>query len=365
MWHYTRRQNNHICIKKRKMKESGALIKEFDGWRRGEIGRSVFSKLVIRQARGDAHAEKDALSENPADAVSKMTARYVNHHVKPMSPGIMMGPKPLAKHDEQCSEQPQLLQHWYKAVFYLFETCLHSFDDPQFLKDAFNIIIERSTSLSSRDHGVMPGFYMGMAKCIRSVSDIVAKDYGEYIQENKDTVTSAQTADYHKDYARGFISKVTAVQVMHTFQQKAFAVVCDGVVEDLMGTIQEQVKSYQKNTKSTRKLLQKHLSMPLYHVITNGDATKLPITWSSIQRGNVHETFLTFLKKRKNKTQKEEPSDNDLMDTGLVLKRRFYLPRGKREAIGEKRRMTQHQRKTLLSHNPARQAVVEQLDPVG
>jgi hypothetical protein len=156
-----------------------------------------------------------------------------------MSPGIMLGPKPLAKRDEQCFEQPQLLQHWHKAVFYLYEVCLHFFDDPQFLKEAFNIMIERATSLPSRDHGVMPRFVMGMAKCIRSVSDIVAKDYGEYILENEDTVSSAQTAAYHKDYARGFISKVTAVQVMHTFQQKAFAVDCDGVVEDLMSTIQE------------------------------------------------------------------------------------------------------------------------------
>jgi hypothetical protein len=128
----------------------------------------------------------------------------------------------------------------------------------------------------------MPGFVMGMAKCIRYVSDILAKDYGEYIMENEDTVSSAQTAAYHKEYARGFISKVTAVQVMHAFQQKAFAYECDGVVEDLMSTIQEQVKSYQKNTNSTRKLLRKHLSMPLYYTITNGDATKLPLTWSSI-----------------------------------------------------------------------------------
>jgi hypothetical protein len=104
----------------------------------GGIGRSVFAKLVVRQARGDAHAEKDVLSENPADAVSKMTQRYDNHHFKPMSPGIMLGPKPLAKHDEQFFQQPQLLQHWHKAVFYLFEACLHYFDDSQFLKDAFN-----------------------------------------------------------------------------------------------------------------------------------------------------------------------------------------------------------------------------------
>jgi hypothetical protein len=255
-----------------------------------------------------------------------------------MSPGIILGPKPLVKHDEQCFEQPQLLQHWHKAVFYLFEACLHSFDDPQFLKDAFNIMIERATSLPSHDHdhGVTPGFVMGMAKCSRYVSDIVAKDYGEYILENEDAVSSAQTASYHKDCARGFILKVTAVQVMHAFQQKAFPVDCDGVVEDLMDIIQEQVKSYKKNTKSTRKLLRKHLSMPLYYVITNGDATKLPLTWSSIQQGNVHDNFLTFLKKRKNKTQKEEPSDDDLVDTGLVVQRRFYLPRGKREAIEKK-----------------------------
>jgi hypothetical protein len=61
---------------------------------------------VVRQARGDAHAEKDALSENPADAVSKVTLRYDNRHFKPMSPGIMMGPKPFAKHNKQCFEQP-------------------------------------------------------------------------------------------------------------------------------------------------------------------------------------------------------------------------------------------------------------------
>jgi hypothetical protein len=146
-----------------------------------------------------------------------VTTGYDNHHFKPMSPGIMLVPKPLAKHDEKCFKQPQLLQHCHKAVFYLFDACLHSFDDPQFLKDAFNMIIELSTSLPSHDHGVAPGFFMGMAKCIRSVSDIVAKYYGEYILENKDTVSSAQTAAYHKDYARGFISKVTAFQVMHAF----------------------------------------------------------------------------------------------------------------------------------------------------
>jgi hypothetical protein len=131
-----------FVFNKRKMKECRALIKEFDGWRRGKIGRSVFSKLVVRQARGDAHAEKDVLSENPADVVSKSTPTYANHHFKPMSPGIMPSPKPLSKHDELCFEQQQLLQHWHKAVFYLFEACLHSLDNPQFLKDAFNIMIE-------------------------------------------------------------------------------------------------------------------------------------------------------------------------------------------------------------------------------
>jgi hypothetical protein len=48
-----------FVINKRKIKESQALIKEFGGWRRGEIGRSVFAKLVVHQAHGDAHAEKD------------------------------------------------------------------------------------------------------------------------------------------------------------------------------------------------------------------------------------------------------------------------------------------------------------------
>jgi hypothetical protein len=86
---------------------------------------------------------------------------------------------------------------------------------------------------------------------------------------------------------------------MHAFQQKyvAFAVEYDGVVEDLMSKIQEQVKSYQKNTKSTRKLLRNHLSMALYYAITSGDAARLPLTWSSIQRGKEHENFLTFLEK--------------------------------------------------------------------
>jgi hypothetical protein len=124
----------------------------------GGIGCSVFAKLVVRQARGDAHAEKDVLSENPADAFLKVTPRYDNYHFKPMSPGIMLGPKPLAKHNEQCFEQAQLLQHWHKAMFYLFEACLHPFDGPRFMKYAFNMVIERATSLPSRDHGVTPGF---------------------------------------------------------------------------------------------------------------------------------------------------------------------------------------------------------------
>jgi hypothetical protein len=81
-------------------------------------------------------------------------------------------------------------------------------------------MIERATSLPSCDHGVAPGFVMGMAKCIRSVYTIVAKDYGEYIMETEDTVSYTQTAAYHKDYARGFISKVTSVQMMHAFQKK-------------------------------------------------------------------------------------------------------------------------------------------------
>jgi hypothetical protein len=121
---------------------------------------------------------------------------------------------------------------------------------------------------------------------------------------------------------------------MHAFQQKAFAVDCDGLVEDLMGTIQKQVKAYKKNIKRTRKLLHAPINAPILpYAITNGDATKVPLTWSSIQRGNVHDNFLTFLEKRKNKTQKEEPSDGDLMDTGLVVQWRFYLPRGKRGGI--------------------------------
>jgi hypothetical protein len=108
---------------------------------------------------------------------------------------------------------------------------------------------------------VTPEFVMGMDKCIRSVSDIVAKYDGQYILENEETVSTSQTAAYHNDNARGFISKGTAVQVMHAFQRKAFDVDCDSVVEDLMSKIQEQVKSFQKNTKHTRKLLREHLPM--------------------------------------------------------------------------------------------------------
>jgi hypothetical protein len=51
-----------FVFNKRNMKESRALINEFDGWRRGDIDRSVCAKLVVRQARGDGHAEKDVLS---------------------------------------------------------------------------------------------------------------------------------------------------------------------------------------------------------------------------------------------------------------------------------------------------------------
>jgi hypothetical protein len=67
--------------------------------------------------------------------------------------------------------------------------------------------------------------------------------------ENEETVSTSQMAAYHKDYARGFISKVISVQVMHAFQQKAFDVDCDIVVEELMSTIQEQLKSLKKNIK--------------------------------------------------------------------------------------------------------------------
>jgi hypothetical protein len=36
---------------------------------------------------------------------------------------------------------------------------------------------------------------------------------------------------------------------------------------------------------------------------------------------------------KKNITQKEELSDDYLMDIGLVMQRRFYVPHGKRDAI--------------------------------
>jgi hypothetical protein len=152
-------------------------------------------------------------------------------------------------------------------------------------------MIERTTSLPFRDHGVTPEFVMGMAQFIRYVSYTVAKDYGQYILENEDTVSTSQTAAFRKDYARGFILKVTPVQVMHAFKKKCFGVDCDGVVEDLMSTIQEQVTSFQKNAKSTRKLLRKHLNMPLYYAITNGNATYLPLTWASIKQGRIHASF--------------------------------------------------------------------------
>jgi hypothetical protein len=97
---------------------------------------------------------------------------YDNHNFKPMSPCIMLGRKPLAKHYKKSFKQTTAV-----AVFYLFEACLHSFDDPGFLKDAFNTIIERATYfLPSRDHGMTPEFVMGMDKCIRYTLDIVAKD---------------------------------------------------------------------------------------------------------------------------------------------------------------------------------------------
>jgi hypothetical protein len=120
----------------------------------GGGGRSVFSKMLIQQASGDSQVEKDVLSETQADAMARSEVErsgdkvenvtppwYETHHLKPMSLGIMLGLKPLEKHIEQCFEQPQLLQHWHKAVFYLSEVCLHSFDDPKFLKDAFNTMI--------------------------------------------------------------------------------------------------------------------------------------------------------------------------------------------------------------------------------
>jgi hypothetical protein len=146
-------------------------------------------------------------------------------------------------------------------------------------------------------------------------------------------VLTLQTAACHTDYARDFILKVRAIQVMYKFQQKSISVYCDGVVEYLMSTIQEQVKSFEKNTQSTRKLLRNHLTIPLYYVLTNGDATNLPLTWASIKRGKVHNNCFSCLKSSKNSSQKEELSDADLVDTGLVMQRRFYDPRGKREAI--------------------------------
>jgi hypothetical protein len=103
--------------------------------------------------------------------------------------------------------------------------CLHSFDDPKFLKDTFNTMMDQATSLKSRDRGVTPVIVVGIAKCMRSVSDIVAKDYWQYILENEETVSTSQTAAYHKAYARGFILKITSVQVVHalslTFLQPA------------------------------------------------------------------------------------------------------------------------------------------------
>ena len=162
---------------------------------------------------------QNEMGTNGEKKVPKVTPRYDNHHFKPMAPGIGLGKKPLAKHDEQCFDQPQLLQDWHKAMFYLLEECLHSFDDPTLLRDVFKTLIERSGSFPPAQ-GVTPEFVMGIAKCIRSVSDIVAKDYGSYIHENEKTVSTSQMAAYHKDYARGFISKVTAVQVMHAFEKK-------------------------------------------------------------------------------------------------------------------------------------------------
>jgi hypothetical protein len=79
---------------------------------------------------------------------------------------------------------------------------------------------------------------------------------------------------------------------------------CDGVVEDLLSTIQEQVKSFQKNTKSTRKIPREHLVMPLYYAVTNGNTINLPLTWASIKRVGVHANFFRFLEARKNSTQK-------------------------------------------------------------
>jgi uncharacterized protein YjiS (DUF1127 family) len=90
-----------------------------------------------------------------------------------------------------------------------------------------------------------------------------------------------------------------------------------------MSTIQEQVNSFQNNTKSIRKLLRKHLTMPLCYAITNGGAANLLLTWASIKRGKIHDKLCSFLEARKNITQKEELSDAELMDIGLVMQRRF------------------------------------------
>jgi hypothetical protein len=73
--------------------------------------------------------------------------------------------------------------------------------------------------------------------------------------------------------------------------------------------------------------------MPLYYAITNRVAKKLPLTWASIKQGGVHDHFINFLEARKSSAQKEELNDDNLVDTGLVMQRRFYNPRGKKEAI--------------------------------
>jgi hypothetical protein len=111
-----------FVFNKRKMKERRALIKEFDGWRRGRLV-ALFSKKAVHHTSGDSQSEKDILSETKSDAMAqieversgnkvlKVTPWYDNHHSKAMASSIMMGPKPLAKYDKQCLEQPQLLQH--------------------------------------------------------------------------------------------------------------------------------------------------------------------------------------------------------------------------------------------------------------
>jgi hypothetical protein len=119
---------------------------------------------VLSEIQADAMAQSEV--ERAGNKVAKVTRPwYDNHHFKPMPPGIMLDPKPLAKHDEQCFEQPQLLQHWHKAVLYLLEACLHFVDDTKCLKDVFDTIIENPTSLKSHDHGVTPDFFMGMDRC--------------------------------------------------------------------------------------------------------------------------------------------------------------------------------------------------------